>query len=536
MEGNIPPDETLKRQMRVSMDPEMGAAGPIDLDKLREELAAERRTRAWLESRLEELELRLRRSQAAERSMQNAAARDQVSVLGLHAPSVAESAGESDREELDLWLQVAAMTAEAAPVAALAPAARVEPIQVVREPVADRRYEEKLAEARAAMEQAEARAAHQAAQMRRLTEELAASRAEQMRALGRIQELEKKLVRIEAQADLLDSTVSERVVDKGAPEFELPAETMAPLQPVKPGLVYTETEAGVQLSPAEPEVEDETPGLSLEEFEPKAYPREAQPAAEAEGGSLEDALSDLFGEVPSENDVAIEPLAAAAEATNAPSESMDALADALEVWGGGPAEVFEQSAQPAPEAEAAALRGMGGDDDDPFSGLASALETLTSAPIEAPAEETQPAVAAEYDPFGGLAAAMEDLGEETVVEELAAEEPVETHDADAVEEEQPAEAETIVVDTGSDTPEAPARGQTLQEALEQVEEEAASARVLERQEPGTEPSAKPERAAAMAESLSTWSDEPVENGKEKPVPPKGRAAMVDALLRFMGPQ
>lgn len=512
------------------MDPDQSLSAETDVEKLREALATERRSRAWLESRLEELDQRLRRSQAAERALQNAGAQDQIAVLGLHATLTADAAKESDREELDLWLQVAALHADAAPASPTPAPTRMEPIVVVREPALDTRYEEKLSSARAAMETAEARASHQAAQLRRLTDELAASRAEQMRALNRIKELEKKLLRIEAQADLLDSAIAERVVDKGAPEFDLPAETMAPLTPVKPSLVYTDTEEGTLLAPAEPEPADETPGLSLEDFEPRAHAHDARPqVTESDSGNLEDALSELFGEAPAEK--------TAVKAT-APSDesSMDAIADALEIWGGGPAVTFESPAPPAP-VEAPARESY--DDADPFAGLASALESLNTAPIAAPDAPKTAAAAVDDAPFGGLAAAMEEFGaNEAAIEEVSAADAAVEEIAEEPAPEAPAQTATIEIEAeplaAQDTV-VLERPRDLYDALEQVTEERTTTR-RGRKSPSPTPERATERTAAMAESLSTWSGEPADNGDEKAVPPKGRAAMVDALLRFMGPQ
>lgn len=520
------------------MEPDKSAAGENDVEKLREALATERRSRAWLESRLEELDQRLRRSQAAERALQNAGAQDQIAVLGLHASLTAEAAKESIREELDLWLQVAALHAEALPEPLTsAPVSRAEPLQIVREPAADPRYEEKLAAARAAMETAEARAAHQATQMRRLSEELAASRAEQMRALNRIQELEKKLLRIEAQADLLDSAVSVRVVDKGAPEFELPAETMAPLTPAKPGLVYTETAEGTLLAPAEPG--EDTPGLSLDEFEPKPYGQAAKPVeSDQEDIGLEDALTELFGDQSAE----MEPHAPAPEPEPAAAASVDALADALEIWGGGPEVSIDPPSAPEPASETSVAEESTAADADPFSELASALESLSSAPIEPEHAEEAPAPSAvDEDPFGGLMEAMAEFGD--VDDAAATNEPEDAEGAEALEDVATADVETLVADATvveprPDAPEAEDgghSGETLFDALEQAADERKSNR-RGRPAPAPAPSEAPERMAAMAESLSAWSGEPADNGGEKNAPPKGRAAMVDALIRFMGPQ
>lgn len=509
-----------------------------DLATLREALAAERRNRAWVESRLEELELRLRRAQAAERALQTSAAQDQVAVLGLAAGHTQELQKEADREALESWILEAQIRADAAEPQALV-VAKQEPIVTVAEPVVvretvvvreayvDPHFEEKLASARLAVQAAEARAEHNAAQVRRLTEELAAARAEQMRAANRLREIEQRLHGVEARAELLDSLVAPKSPEQGAPEFELPADSMAPLAPEKPGLIYTETELGIQLSPAQPEAEAAEP-LSLEDFEPRTARAAAEasalsvtsfelespfdmpapaaatapvagndPVAESEP-TLVDALSELFGEEPAKPKLGSE----------APKEeiALDDLAGALEAWGSPESapQPVDDEAPTAAKPEAPTL-----EDDDPFGGLASALESFGSSP----APEQEPVEAAVAEPEA---------------------ETVETEETEVIETSVKAEAEATPEEEAPVAPsvpveEAPAGGDLL-EALGRVEAERRAQRPRAPQR---------ERGAAVANALESWSEgeaEEANGGAETKPGAKGRAAMVDALLKFMGPQ
>lgn len=518
------------RQTRLSNDPETSGPGgrplPEDASALRAELAAERRSRAWLEARLEELDQRLRRAQASERALQNAAAQEQVAFLGLHAAQAAEVEAADDRESLALWLEQAMIVAEAEAAPVTAPAVGAEPIPAfgIAAAPADDRYAEKLAAARRSIEAAEARAEHNAAQVRRLSEELAAARAEQVRTAARLHEIEKKFLAMEARAELLDSALTERAVPQGAPEFELPPDTLAPLAPEKPGLVYTETELGEQLMPAEAPMDGPAAqelAAALEDFEPRLA--QAEPAV-APRDEVADALADLFGApdddapvpAPAQSDAptALERPAAATEV------AMDSLAEALEMWGSGPAVTFDapHSAPdtPAPLADesrpTAAMPAREAASADPFGDLASALESLSDVPLreiatgesEEPVAET--VLELEAAPFANedqvpetemgapeRSAAEDERGEDSAAEQAAAPEP-------ELEEERQPESAEVHEDAA-----APAR-RGLRDAM---------------QAPAGE------RAVARGAS---------EGGGRKRNERKGREAMVDALLNFMGPK
>lgn len=556
---------------------------PTSPEALLAALEAERKNRAWLESRLEELDKRLVQALAVEKALETAGAQEQLGALAFAAEHAPARAKEADREAMAMWILEAQIRADAAEPQPLLPV-RQEPIQVIRDPViiretvtvreavVDARIEEKIASARLAVEAAEARAAHNAAQVRRLTEELAGARSEQMRTLNRLKDMEKRLLGLESRAELLDAVVAPKVTPQGAPQLELPADQMAPLHPVTPELVFTETDAGTQLAPAEPEVLDEAPALSLEDFEPKprvlapleeettadgalaleelepvAIPQQleapaaqepvvSEPAvsepetiealAEPEGHSLVDAFTELFGE-----EEPAKPKATPA-ATAKDAGELNDLAEAFEMWGSGPeaaptAKVAEPDHAPAPAEEpkpAAASNAAVSNYDDPFGDLASALESLSDAPLEPPADEAPKQAVEEEDAFGALAAAVEQLESAPIevaareadavlveerVEEMAA--PVEHAPVEAVEEElheTPApEADEAPDDDGPAEEALPTRSSGLRQAARG-------------------------RIAAQAPARARQDD-----GEEAgATPAKGRAAMVDALLKFMGPQ
>lgn len=562
-----------------------------DLDAVRAELAAERRSRKWLEERLEELDQRLRRAQASERALQNAAAQDQVAFLGLQSALTAETQKESDREALGMWILEAQMRADAVGMDPVTATARPEPIMTLREPAVDHRFEEKLASARMAVEAAEARAAHNAAQVRRLTEELAASRTDQTRAMNRLRDMERKLQGLEARAELLDTIASPKVAPKGTPEFELPADTMAPLSPVKPSLVFTETEAGPQLAPAAQEQEDDTQPLSLEEFEPKPYAPQSDEAkllnepqgdtSDGPGVELVDALEELFGGGP---DTATAPTASSPAALDETriatprSEEIDTIAEALEMFGAGPiasapaplnhddpfgelgAALESLSTGPAAPERPAVIAPAASD--DPFGDLASAMESLR---VES--DRPQIADAPEGDPFSALAAAMESITvEHTPGEAVAAHAGENVHDASLevefmepetapADENEPAtpaapEAETCpaapeAADAEATLIEAPAAAPPVEEAPADTEIHSGLFAAMHRVEEDRH-AAQRQRPARLARQASqtgaarrgegSKGDDDSDNGQGAAKDAKGRAAMVDALRRFMGPQ
>lgn len=620
---------TVVESTVVTSSPVVPGVTGDEVAVLRAELAAERRSRAWLEGRLEELDQRLRRAQAAERASQNAAAHDQVAFLGFQASLTAEQSREADREALELWVLEAQLHAEAAEALSAAPL-RVEPIHVIAEPVVDRRLDEKLATARIAIEAAEARAAHNAAQVRRLSEELASARVEQTRTLNRLRELEQKLQGLEVRADLLDSIVTERTPPAGTRDLELPADAVAPISPQRPSLVFTETEHGTQLAPVETaEAEDDAvvesldevgeSGLSLEDFEPTPYrgaavkpladsPAPAStgasfedlfgdetpeaesravateaPASERQGVALElaDALAEFFGaEAPAAPSAAPEPQPESSiglasldeEPVGGPPPGVtleDPLTEALALWGQGPTVAFEVAGvtdvieQPAPSTPVKPLDPpltLERNDEDPFAGLAAAMselerpaaarlaaspETITPSPEDSTEtlslDDAPGDLTLEDDPYQDLAgsstsrvASRADL--DFLGSEADTDTNVEVVPLDAPEAEESATTEATAPAT------APPKGggilaargggisTSLFDAVHRAERERHEAAEVERPR-----LADLQRQRAEAEEQDESKLPPADEGATTPGR-KGRANMVDALMRFMGPQ
>lgn len=573
-----------------------------DLAALRAELAAERRSRAWLESRLEELDQRLRKAQATERHAQNAAAHDQVAVLGFQASLTAEQVREADREALGLWVLEAQLHADAAE-SAKEIAYRSEPIHVIAEPVADARLNEKLATARMAIEAAEARAAHNAAQVRRLSEELASARVEQTRTMNRLRDLEQKLLGLEVRADLLDSIVTDRTPPSGTRDLDLPADTIAPESPQRPSLVFTETEEGApQLAPAEEAMESlddvASEGLTLEDFEPTPYRApepvqragtfdemfgadatgisEVRPEPAATQDDLAGALSEFFGSEavgasPKADDerppVSLDIAALEDEPVGGPPRAMqhgDPLAEALSMWGQGPSVSFDvpgvtDTLQSTPSDALLSTT------DDPFAGLAAALGELErpaaarlAAADDAPATEDRSAFLKEIssaggrdddeDPYRALSGAQGDAeaepAESTVdTNDSGGEEPADViapaPDTDTnVQVDPESEIDTLVAPEAAQPPAATsgilaARGGSIStslfDAVHRVERERREA--AEAARPHLTDVVRPHEEVPVAADAAEAGDP----GAPKP-DKKGRANMVDALMRFMGPQ
>lgn len=167
-------------------------------DELSQALAVERTTREALQRRIRELESKLAALSGAQG---RPSASDEMALLDLKTSLSGAATGAVDLEPLQLWLAEAELRADAAEGAGGWSDGEIELIpSLVEAPGvgAVGRPEG----ARVAFEAAEARAAHNAAQVRRLTEELAEARAEQMKTMAKLRELEAKFRYAEERAGL----------------------------------------------------------------------------------------------------------------------------------------------------------------------------------------------------------------------------------------------------------------------------------------------------------------------------------------------
>jgi hypothetical protein len=168
------------------------------LSRLESALDSERRQREQLEHRLRDAERRLEKALATADTHNDAALLALKSQLAIEMSAVAARA-ELEHSLLELeFLAQAAIEAESTP--ASPPAQKV--IHYVQVPAASAPaaapapppdWDAKLAAAQMAIEAAEARASHNALQVRKLTEELAAARAEQIRLASDMRNLRERI-------------------------------------------------------------------------------------------------------------------------------------------------------------------------------------------------------------------------------------------------------------------------------------------------------------------------------------------------------
>lgn len=175
------------------------AERPELLSRLESALDSERRQREQLERRLRETERRL------EKALAIADPHNDTALLALKSQLALEMSAEAARAELEHSLLELEFLAQAALEAESTPASPptqkvIHYVQVpavntpaAAAPVPPPDWDAKLAAAQMAIEAAEARASHNALQVRKLTEELAAARAEQIRLASDMRNLRERI-------------------------------------------------------------------------------------------------------------------------------------------------------------------------------------------------------------------------------------------------------------------------------------------------------------------------------------------------------
>lgn len=349
----------------VSTGQEPSAPTTAELTRLHAALESEQRNRTRLENRLEDLEARLQQVLATTDGAAAEAAREELALHDLRAQLQFELEIQEQQEVLETWMLEATLRADDKARAIQRPARPVQqpiPQPLYHEPpvsVAPAALppDDRLREANLAMEAAEARAAHNASQVRKLTEELAAARADQMRTSARLKELSARLDMTETTIDApanryLDLPAAPDVEAPWEVDDELVAETSAfespgnvqPETPIDEVPVEEETnDASADEIPAgDPTEKFEAPALTFDA--PIEQTESADLAAELLAWGAGDSDSESVNEVEEED-----PFDAIAEVANNraadDTESTD-LADALVAWGAG-----ENDAEPlsAPE-------------------------------------------------------------------------------------------------------------------------------------------------------------------------------------------
>lgn len=360
---------------------------PEALTRIEAALESERRQREQLERRLRETEQRL---EAALAAVQAPASND-AALLQLKSQLVAEMEAAECRAQLEqelLALELMANAAEEALAqpAHAAPAQRI--IQYIHVPapaveaieptvsatdaasapaappaVAPKDFENKLAAAQMAIDAAEARASHNAAQVRKLTEELAAARAEQIRLSAEVRDLAERF-----------GTAVRTATPKAVPSLAPLAEAPIMATPAVGAPEETEEET-IDLTAAladwgapevaEPELvatsDDTAAPADLLEDALSAFgdaPAHDAPAIEEHDAALEEALS-AFGSdapdsvlvMPEAESVLVEEVVTATPAS-AETPLEDSLLEVLEGWGSEPDKT--STLEVAPEIEVAA--------------------------------------------------------------------------------------------------------------------------------------------------------------------------------------
>jgi hypothetical protein len=179
-----------------------------DYGQLQAELAAERQRRAALEARLAELEASLASLRGGPKKTA-----DDLAAFSLHHALAAKADDGEERAALESWLLESELRIEDRERAERITTAPL-PLLVEQTP---RALSDKLAATSLAMEAAEQRAQHNAQQVKRLTEELMAARAEQIRTASRLRDLEERLSRTEHHA-----AYAPPVADWPRPDHSLP--------------------------------------------------------------------------------------------------------------------------------------------------------------------------------------------------------------------------------------------------------------------------------------------------------------------------
>ncbi|MBI2434909.1 MAG: hypothetical protein HYV26_18805, partial [Candidatus Hydrogenedentes bacterium] len=159
------------------------------VETLLRELSEERKARARLESRLQQVERELRQAQTAADDSARTAAQGRLELASLAVRDEKLMVRKPDYSGLEVWLAEARLRADDA-AGLLAPASSPLETLTVMARLTGVGKDDTLASARTAIDAAEARAAYNASQVKRLTEELAAARAEQMRTAARLREIE----------------------------------------------------------------------------------------------------------------------------------------------------------------------------------------------------------------------------------------------------------------------------------------------------------------------------------------------------------
>lgn len=483
-----------------------------DLARLRAELREQREARAALEARLREAEARLREAErlavsapkpkpAVKAAPVAASAAPTLDDFGFFTPPVAAAPKGAPVviEALETWLLEAELRANDASGALAQAAAPATALLIDALPESE--LAGKMASTRLALEAAEARAAHNARQVKKLTEELAEARAAQIRAEARIRAVETRLRQAEARAGLLD-----KYVEEPEPEpvtLAWPMETLEvgelTVEPQNPTVAVAVEEAPDLLEEREP------PENDLELFYPE--PGESLPtdAATAES-SL--ALGPPLDEVPISLEVrpageaaAEDDLAAALEAWGAESDSGTVSVTPLTVADAEPINEPVAATEARDEAVSAdleaALSGWGAVGEDEIS------ISEPAAPVTIP--DTPSASRAEAVPEA------ESLGEALSAWGAPDVPPLEPLSA---EPEPASEAPT------SDMPEraSAASRESLLEALHMWTGQQA-------------PRATPDSTQTKTPESAAEPEPETVDAKKK----TGKEAMVEALLRFMGP-
>lgn len=483
------------------------AERPELLSRLESALDSERRQREQLERRLRDAERRL------EKALATADSHNDAELLALKSQLALEMSAEAARAELEHslleleFLAQAALEAQSSPAAP--PAQKVihyvqvpagnAPAAATPAPPPD--WDAKLAAAQMAIEAAEARASHNALQVRKLTEELAAARAEQIRLASDMRNLRERIQASPSLSTALASSAAAGLsIDEAIQEgLDAPVAIEEPSQPEMDQIVARDSgRAGDLLeklasSLSEPVVEPAVPGLeeALEAWgEPEIDEHAAAKVTQAE-------------------------MHAAAE---------EDLESALAAFGADIGE-FEPSPQPAVEQRAAVQAATTDSDESDMTGALlaalggdapeSSVEALPEEPVSHPVLMDMDELSNEHQPAGAVS------------------------ESRSLEDESGAWASLLEVDTLErlDTPDAPAE-QRLAEALmsgavsaeradEQAEgllEDIESSEPVEevpRWEPDTTPAAEDE-----AELLAEWAT-PTAHDRLDPEPLAETLAGVD---------
>lgn len=494
-----------------------------ELARLRAELQEQRNARTTLEQRLREAETRLREAEAsvappapprppvAEVVPIAPAATAELDVLALQVASRAGDGKKIALQEFETWFMEAELRL---PAEAQETPKRIEvPAALFMDGGAEGQATAKLASMRLSMEAAEARAAHNARQVKRLTEELAEARSAQIRAEARIRVLEEKVRHAQARTELLSSLVEQAEEAEAEPAplpwpVDMPSET--PVAEAAPEPVWTPPAAEPAPVQESWTLEELSAAPELEEIEPAAEAPEEIDGIEL-GASLDE-----------------EPIASLRDSA---VETLGELASALELWGAEPVSA-EAAPQPAVEAPAAAVSEPAASED--LSGMASLEDALSAwgggvieapAPAQTAAPEPPPAqVEPEIAPTSSreLETAPPAPAPDLVSAPEMPEETVTPVAADVAADVEPIEAVSAPVEAPAAKPE-PAKPRSMAEALglwggletpESASQPAAKRETVKQ----PEPPAQPEPAAADKSGRKT-----------------GKEAMVEALLRFMGP-